>query len=150
MVLDDGRPKGLELVLEERGINTAGMKEEEMIDRLAKEEDFRAEACQALMFLRQKGDRARMLPKFHCELNSIQRVWGQAKRATRAACDYSMDGLRTAVGPALDSVTVDLMHKYFRKSRDYARAYASGTTIGKDMVNALKTYKSQRRIPVNG
>ena len=97
MVLPDGRPKGLKLVLEERGVCTTNMKKQDMIARLSEEEDFRSEACQAVMFLRSKGDRAFLLPKFHCELNSIERVWGQAKRTTRAECDYSLVGLRRTV-----------------------------------------------------
>ena len=79
MVLEDGRPKGLKLVLEERGTSTEGMKKQCMIDRLSKEDDFKAEACQAVMYLREKGDQALLYPKFHCELNSIERVWEQAK-----------------------------------------------------------------------
>ena len=150
MVLEDGRAKGLKLVLEEREISTAGMKRQDMVDRLAGEEDFRAESCQAVMFLRSKGDCARLLPKFHCELNSIERVWGQGKRETRAMCDYSMAGLRSAIRPALDSVSLDLIRKYFRKSRDYARAYACGTAIGSEMASMLKKYKSNRRIFLNG
>ncbi len=31
-------------------------------------------------FLEDKGHTAYFLPKFHCELNPIERVWGQAKR----------------------------------------------------------------------
>ena len=56
MVLEDGRPKGLKLVLEERGISTGGTKRQDMVDRLASEEDFRHESCQAVMYLRGKGD----------------------------------------------------------------------------------------------
>lgn len=89
-----------------------------------------------------------MLPKFHCELNSIERVWGQAKRLTRS-CDYLMAGLRLAVKPALDLVSLDMIRKYFHKSRPYARAYAC-TAIGKEMMTVLKTYKSHRRLPLNG
>ncbi len=150
MLLEDGQQKGLRLVLEERGICTANMNKDRMVSRLSQEQDFKAESCQALMFLREKGDYARLLPKFHCELNSIERVWGQAKRQTRSVCDYSLSGLRSAVRPALDSVSTDLIRKYFRKSRDYARAYNAGTSIGVEMVIALKTYKSHRRVPVNG
>lgn len=63
---------------------------------------------------------ARLLPKFHCKLNGIERVWGQAKRATRSSCDYSMASVRSAVRPALDSVSLDFIRRSFPKSRDYA------------------------------
>ena len=41
--------------------------------------------------------------KFHCELNPIERVWGQSKKYTRANCDYSFKGLEETVRPALES-----------------------------------------------
>ena len=108
MVLEDGRPKGLKLILEERGICTEGMKRQCM---LSQEADFKSEACQVIMYLRKKGDQAMLYPKCHCELNIIERVWGQ--RYTRAVCDYSLAGLRDTVRPALDSVSLDLIRKYF-------------------------------------
>ena len=85
---DDHRPRGQEtdngrtsehnsgscLAHIAQGISITGMKKEQIIDRLVKEEHFLAEACQAVMFFRGSGDRARIQPKFHCELNSIERV----------------------------------------------------------------------------
>ena len=65
MVLEDGRPQGLKLVLEETGICTEGMKRQSMINRLSQEEDFKSEGCQVIMYLRKKGDQALLYPKFH-------------------------------------------------------------------------------------
>ncbi len=52
MVLEDGQPKGLKMVLEERGKSTDKMKKQDKIDRLAQEDDFLSEACQSVIFLR--------------------------------------------------------------------------------------------------
>lgn len=41
MVLPDGRPKGLKLALEERGVNTVGENAEKLRDELSKHDDFR-------------------------------------------------------------------------------------------------------------
>ena len=40
MVLPDGRPKGLRVILQERGINTTGMKLEDMRKVLSQHSDF--------------------------------------------------------------------------------------------------------------
>jgi hypothetical protein len=41
------------------------------------------------------------LPKFHCELNWIERYWGAAKKYARRHCTYSLAALRTIVPIAL-------------------------------------------------
>ena len=46
---------------------------------LANHEDFRTEKTLVEHYLHEKGFKAVFLPKFHCELNPIERVWGQAK-----------------------------------------------------------------------
>ncbi len=48
------------------------------------------------------------LHKFHCELNAIKRVWGHAKRFTRANCDYTFKSLRKTVPEAMDSIPVEI------------------------------------------
>ena len=51
-----------------------------------------------------KDYKALFLPKFHPELNPIERVWGQAKKYSKAHCSYSFVSLRRTINPALDSV----------------------------------------------
>ena len=41
------------------------------------------------------------LPKFHCKLNPIERVWAQAKRYFKAYCNNSFVSLRKIVVPGL-------------------------------------------------
>ena len=41
------------------------------------------------------------LPKFHCELNWIERYWGAAKKYARKHCTYSLTALREIVPIAL-------------------------------------------------
>ena len=76
----------------------------------------------------------------------IERVWGKAKQYTRSHCDYSFAGLEKTIHPALNSVSIETIRKYFRKSREYMKAYREGITDGVKVVEALKTYKSHRRV----
>ena len=79
MVMEDGRPKGMKRVLEERGINTSKMSGDDMRIVLANHDDFKTEKTIVKHLLNQRGHVVLFIPKFHCELNPIERVWGQAK-----------------------------------------------------------------------
>ena len=80
-------------------------------------------------------------------MNSIECVWAQAKRYTRAHCNYSFNGLLRTVGPVLDSVDTVLIRKYCRKARDYITAYREGHVPGQQLEDAVKQYRSHRRVP---
>ena len=84
-------------------------------------------------------------PKFHCELNAIERNWCHAKKYTRAHCNGSITRLRRIVPEALETVSVELMNKFFSTCRLYEMAYREGKT-GKDVEGAVKLYKSHRRV----
>ena len=75
MVFPDGTPRGLDQVPRERGINTRKMKLDDMREKLASHSDFRDEKSQVEHFLNSRGHGCIMLPKFHCELNPIERCW---------------------------------------------------------------------------
>ena len=79
MTLADGTPKGMKLVLKERGINTATLKADDMHTILSFHHDFRTERTLVELFILDKGHQVVFLPKFHRELNPIERVWGQEK-----------------------------------------------------------------------
>ena len=101
-----------------------------------------------------KGHTALFLPKFHCELNGIERVWSHSKRLTRVHCNYSIASLRETVPWALDSIPVETScNIHINKSRVYTFAYLGGDTPGTDMENTVKKfskeYKSHRRVGDN-
>ena len=50
------------------------------------------------------------------------------------------------MNPAVDSVTVDPIRKYFRKAREYEQAYIEGKKTGKEVEAAVQRYKSHRRV----
>ena len=66
--------KGLKMVLEERGVSTAGKSADWMREILAKHSDFRDEKSMIEQMLIQRGHVPCFLPKFHPELNPIERV----------------------------------------------------------------------------
>ena len=85
-----------------------------------------------------KGHKVMFIPKFHRELNPIEQVWCHAKQYTRTHCDYTFADLEKMIDTALNSMTVELVRKYFRKLREYQRAYREGNIVGKEMQNTLK------------
>ena len=151
MVLPDGTPKGLRLVLEERGVNVKGMKLEDMQAKMAMYSDFQDEKSSIERYLHGRGHGCIMLPKYHCELNPIERCWAQAKRFSRSHCNYTLPSLRKVVPNALDSVSLENIQNHFRKVRHYMFSYLVGKTGGPELEEQVKTfkkeYKSHRRIP---
>ena len=113
---------------------------------LANHEDFVNEKTQVEHEVNRRGLQCFFLPKFHCELNPIERVWGQSKRYCRAYTNFTLAKLREILDPALDSVPVELIRKYFRKVREYEKAYLEGKKAGKEVEAAVKVYKSHRRV----
>ena len=99
MVYDDGTEKGMRAVLEERGRNTINMKADDRHTVLSFHEDFQTEKTIVQRFIVAEGQMALYLPKFHCELNPIERVWDQAKCYTRQYSNYSLVRLRSIVNP---------------------------------------------------
>jgi hypothetical protein len=61
---------------------------------LAKELDFQAQRGRLAEESEALNQRVIFYPKFHCELNFIERFWYNAKFYTRESCGYSLDALR--------------------------------------------------------
>ena len=146
MVNANGEAKGMKQVLEERGINTATLLADDMRTILSYHHDFANEKTMVEHLLEKEGLVGTFLPKFHCELNPIERVWGQAKKYSRAHTNFTIVRLRTLIDPALDSVSTDLIRKYFRRVDEYERAYLDGRKAGKELEQAVKVFKSHRRV----
>jgi hypothetical protein len=86
MTNDDGSPKGLKTVLEERGFDTAGLRakcspvcpfESQgccLARLLSQQEDFCSQKSMLEELITSAGHLCVFLPKFHCELNPIEMV----------------------------------------------------------------------------
>lgn len=146
IVYPDGTAKGMKAVLEERGINTQSMVAADMRALLSNHFDFQNEQTIIEKYLENEGYRVIFIPKFHCEFNPIERVWGQAKVYTRKYTTFKLAGLRQILNPGLDSVELDLIRKFFRRVLEYEKAYNEGKKAGSEVEKAVKVYKSHRRI----
>lgn len=85
------------------------------------------------------------LPKFHPELNPIERVWSRMKWYTRKHADGTIDKLRMLMeeGIQQENLPLKLIRKYIRLCSAYLLAYDQGH----DIVTAnahIKKYRSHR------
>lgn len=167
MVDENGIAKGLKKVLEERGLWRRGLRlqcRKPGSDKLLKsclaggsccaraiiaaEPDFRAQKCRLQEEIEQLNHRVLFYPKFHCELNFIEYVWGAAKRFTRNNCGYSIKTLRQLIPDALESVDSKLIWKFSQRTERILNAYQQGIQYGSsEFTQAVKhTYRSHRRV----
>ena len=146
MTLEDGTQKGMKRVLEERGVDTHKMKADQMRKELLKFDDFNSDGVPIVEeMLVGRGHMCLFLPRFHCELNPIERCWCHAKRYTRAHCNGSIVRLRKVVLEGLATVSKDLIHRFFLTCKDYEKAYAGGHSCN-TVDQMVKEYKSHRRV----
>eukprot|EP00903_Cladosiphon_okamuranus_P014571 g13514.t1 len=66
------------------------------------------------------------LPKYHPELNAIERFWGYTKSIERRVCDYSVLSLLARLPVTLSTVSLSLCRKWARVSWLYIYAYSHG------------------------
>ncbi|UZN99437.1 uncharacterized protein OCT59_000708 [Rhizophagus irregularis] len=110
------------------------------------EPDFLAQKGAIAEIIEKAGHKYIFYPKFHCELNFIERYWGAAKRHARENCNYSWVGLKQIVPQSLESVSLITIRRFARKAWRYMSLYQKGIG-GKLAEYAVKKYRSHRRIP---
>lgn len=146
MTLENGAQKGMRTVLEERGVNTAKMKANEMREELKKFDDFSSDGVPIVEeVILERGHMCLFIPRFHCELNPIERCWCHSKRFTRAHCNGSIIRLRKIVPEGLATVNKELISCFFLTCKDYEKAYREGHTCN-TVDTKVKEYKSHRRV----
>lgn len=112
---------------------------------LANQVDFLAQKGKLEEELTRFGMEVIFYPKFHCELNFIERFWCSAKHHAREKCSYSLEALRQVVPEVLHSVPVETINKYFDRCDRTIEAYRNGLTYDTDEFTAA-TYNSHRQV----
>ena len=121
--------KGNEDGSERKRIDTSGMNAKTMRVKLSTFNDFAEQKTLLQELIQHRGHLCYYIPKFHCELNPIERCWCHAKKLTRAQANGSIIRLRKIVKEGLESVTVGLIQKYFRTVRAYEACYLQGYVV---------------------
>jgi len=88
---------------------------DKMREKLREMHHFKDEKTKLETLLALHGYKGFFLPKFHCELNPIEREWAESKKYTRAHCDYSFKVLEQHIRPALDSVSLETIWSFLGK-----------------------------------
>jgi hypothetical protein len=84
-------------------------------------------------------------PKFHCELNFIERYWCGAKCYAREHCEYSLEGLRKVLPAALNSVSTASINRHYHYCMRVLEAYAEGFVYGTKAFTDC-VYKGHRQV----
>jgi len=130
----DGIQKGLQVVLTERGLWRPGLRLEcrscpdassDCCARriMSSQADFVEQKSQLVLEVEAAGHIADFYPKYHCETNFIERVWGEAKRWARKDCQFDFTHLKENVVKIIRNIPLDHIRRYYRRAMRYVDAY---------------------------
>ena len=129
---------------------------------LSLQEDFRTEKPLIQSLIEEAGHICLFLPRFHCELNPIEMLWGYGKHRTYTSLAHMVYALpwpsgyrnladgrfamaKDLVPQCLDSCELITIRKFFQKCWRYLDAYRNGLNAQQAAL-ANKKYKSHRKI----
>ena len=95
---------------------------------LSEQPDFKEQQNAIQELIISRGHYCIFLPKYHPELNFIERYWSRVKWHARQHSDGSKDGLKTAADAALSEEACDLalIRRYSRTAWRWVDAYSKG------------------------
>jgi hypothetical protein len=129
---------------------------------LSLQEDFRTERPLIQTLIEDAGHICLFLPRFHCELNPIEMLWGYGKHRTcipharvahtlpwlsgyRNLADGRFVTAKALIPQCLDSCEPITIRRFFQKSWRYIDAYRKGLNAQQAAL-ANKKYKSHRKV----
>jgi len=171
-----GKPKGLKQLLWERGLWRHGMSldgirvvrgkpQAKLPDLSARdvmggEPDITSQKSALQLSIEKRGHYCDFLPKYHCELNPIELVWGKCKRHVREYGNDNYERMCKLVPEGLlaPSIPLHFIHEWYRRTRDYMAVYGltnergeklcpTTASYGKALMDIKEAYKSHRRPP---
>ena len=120
---------------------------------LSRQPDFLEQEPLLEEAVRSLGQEIILYPKFHPEFNFIEMFWGGCKAYARKRCDYSWAGLKSVVPRAIESVPLQTIRRFARKSDRYIDAYREkegGLRLTPAQIeHDVKKYMSHRTIPLS-
>lgn len=91
---------------------------------LRNQQDFKEQKGRLETEINERSHLIIFYPKFHCELNFIERFWAGAKYYARENCQYDFAGLRSILPDALHSVTIKSINRYYKHCERLIDAYS--------------------------
>ena len=162
MQTPDGKQKGIRTILMERNLWIDGLKLDckpckdkspplsnvQCCARriLSQCEDFRVDKCWLEETVEALGHRLLFFPKFHCELNFIEMLWGYIKAKLRRMCTFNFSDLKKRLPELLESIPIPFVRRASRHCLRYMNGYRLGLN-GPELDYAIKKYKGHRMIP---
>ncbi|KAF7327022.1 hypothetical protein MKEN_00277100 [Mycena kentingensis (nom. inval.)] len=161
-----GKFKGMEIVLQERGMHEEAKLPAECKNfKCADTSETAACCCRRVLFnqpdfvnvkslLEEEceagGVEVLFTPRFHCELNPIEMVWGYAKRLYRLNPESGrQDVLENNTLAALEGVPLLCMRRFVNRSHKFADAYYHKRLTGPEAAWAARKYHGHRTLPAS-
>lgn len=145
MQFADGTPKGLKQVLSERGLWHSSLRMETARNLMEAQPDFQEQKSSLATVVEEAQHIADCYPKYHCELNFIERVWGEAKGIVRKDCLFNFPKMKDQVSTTIKSISLEHIRRYYRRCFRYLDAYSKGMT-GSVVEWAVKKYRGHRKV----
>ena len=142
MQTQDGKQKGIKTILTERNLWIEGLK---LDCKLCKEkspppdnlqccarrilsqcDDFKVDKCWLEETVESLGHRLLFFPKFHCELNFIEMLWGYVKAKLRRMCTFSFSDLKKRLPELLDRIPLPFVKRASRHCLRHMDGYRQG------------------------
>jgi hypothetical protein len=117
---------------------------------LAGEPDFMQQRDALTEVVESAGMNIFFFPKYHCELNCIENVWGWLKQYFRKKCQYNYDFLKTNLPDVMSNqLQIAFINRCNMRCFRFMSGYRLNNLIGPALENAVKCYSSHRKIPSN-
>ena len=156
-----GKAKGLEQVLRERGLWRNGLRlqcpkvkdvpqcngQEGCCARriMASQPDFQAQLGKLAEQLISLGHEVIFYPKFHCELNFIERYWCACKEKMRKECTYDFQKMKEKLPLVLRAIPDNQVFHYFEHCMRILDAYEKGFGYGTEEFKA-SVHRNHRQV----
>jgi hypothetical protein len=115
---------------------------------LSQEPDFMEQEEWLSEEVKAAGHKIIFFPKYHCELNFIEMIWGWLKSYFRRNCQYNYNSLKNSL-PVVIKEKLPIC--FVRRASQHCLRFMSGYRMGLDgpkLDYAMKKYTSHRRIPL--